>query len=85
MRDVLDHALGDVCVELGFCSMPVEARDALADRKVLTATAFAEAVLLAEGFTPAYEKQWVKQIKARFVRRFGHDGLRAADYPGSDA
>jgi len=46
----------------------------------LDAKGFANAVLLAEGFTPDYEKEWCRTLEQTFVEWFGKSDASTADY-----
>jgi hypothetical protein len=77
LEDRLSHLLDELCVDWGFCIPPTDARR-IASTTPLTADQFAHAVLTAEGFVAEYEKRWFKQIRQRFVDRFGQE-VRAED------
>ena len=66
----LDHLLGDLCREWGFCNR-LTAGDLVAAGTFLSATEFAHAVLKAEGMNPEYEASWGRRIRERFVARYG--------------
>jgi len=68
--DVLDLLLGVLCRELGFCNR-VTAAELLRPGTVLHDADFAHVVLRAENMNPEYEPKWVRQIRERFVTRFG--------------
>ena len=76
LEERLSHLLYELCVDWGFCIPPADAQR-IASMKILTADQFAHAVLTAEGFVAEHEKQWFRQIRQRFVDRFGQD-IRAA-------
>jgi hypothetical protein len=62
--------LRDLCVELGFCIPPSDI-ERIATVQHLTAEEFADEVLRAEGFNPDYEEKWRRNIRQRFIDRFG--------------
>jgi hypothetical protein len=66
----LDVFLGDLCREWGFCNR-LTAADLVAEGGVLSDAEFAYAVLRAEKMKPEYEPNWVRQIRERFVARYG--------------
>ena len=76
-EDRLSHLLYELCVGSGFCIPPADAQR-IASTKILTADQFAHVVLTADGFAPEYEKRLFKQIRQRFVDRFGQE-IRAED------
>jgi hypothetical protein len=72
LEDRLSQLLDELCVDWGFCIPPPDAQR-IASTKTLTADQFAYAVLTAEGFVAEYETRWFKQIRQRFVDRFGQE------------
>jgi hypothetical protein len=76
LEDHLSHLLSELCADWGFCIPPADVQR-IASAKTLTADQFAHAVLTAEGFVAEYELHWLRQIRRRFVDRFGQE-IRAA-------
>jgi len=79
LEKALEQLLNDVCVDLGFC-LPSEKRQAIASRPQIDAREFACAVLSAEGFTPEYEKHWLRKLSDRFEDRLGKGVVRADNF-----
>ncbi len=74
----MDILLGDLGVRWGFCNglSGVE----LTSRRLLTADAFARAVLEAEGFPePELELRWSRKFRRLFIERYG-EAVSASDY-----
>ena len=80
IEDAVNLALGDACVEVGFCSMPMAQRVELAQRTRLTATEFAKAVIAGEGMHPDYDTQHQKALERCFISRAGRAVLNASDF-----
>jgi hypothetical protein len=78
----LDILLGDLCVRWGFCNR-LSGGALLGSGEPLTAHAFANAVLVAEGFPrPELKLDWQRRLRRLFVDRYG-GAVSAADYvPG---
>jgi hypothetical protein len=80
LADDLQILLGDLCRTSGFCNALAD--DILAENKVLTAEAFATAVLTAEGWAdPQREYEWRPQFVRLFTGRYGPE-ISAAEYDG---
>jgi len=71
----LDWLLEDVCVDFGFC-VSLKSAVLLREDKQLTAQDFADAVLIAEGMTPEYEKHWRNALADAFRKRFGAEAVQ---------
>ena len=69
--ECLQALLETVCLDLGFCR-GLQAEDLLEGRQELTPTEFANAVLAAEGMTPAHEPGWIRRLANYFKDRFGN-------------
>jgi hypothetical protein len=70
LKDDLEFVLAALCKGGGFCSTSVY--DVLAGEEPLTAEAFAEAVLLAEGWPdPADDYQYRPEFIRLFTERYG--------------
>ena len=70
MERELNYLLYDLCVHWGVCIPPVSAEE-ISQRASFSDEEFAEAVLIAEGMNPEYEKQWMRRISKKFTERFG--------------
>lgn len=78
--DDLAIVLADLCKGGGFCSALPD--DVLASGDPLTADAFANAILRAEGWPePDQEYQWRPLLKKLFTERYGA-AVSVADYRG---
>jgi hypothetical protein len=66
----LDHLLGDLCVEWGFCNR-LDGKELIRRNWELTPSAFAAAVLTAEGMNPELERAWRRKLEAKFAERYG--------------
>jgi len=74
MRSPLDatkveRLLSELCVELGFCLPPLE-QARLQNSPPQDVDAFTDAVFLAEGLNPQYEKQLRRQVRDRVAKHF---------------
>ncbi|MEM7227008.1 MAG: hypothetical protein AAF495_28835 [Pseudomonadota bacterium] len=67
----ISYLMDDVCVGLGFCSLPRGYWQSVARAEPLSARLFAHDVLLAEGMAPDQEEAGRSAIEARFRRHFG--------------
>ncbi len=70
-RPELLSLLSDLCADLGLC-LPPEACEQLASLERVDAKEFAERVMLAEGLDPEASLGLFRQIKRRFIERFGN-------------
>lgn len=74
----LDHLLGDLCGQLGFCNR-LSGADLLREHGTITDRLFADLVLTAEGMNPLYEDKWHQQFTRRFRDWFGRAAVSASD------
>jgi hypothetical protein len=69
-RPELLSLLSDLCTDLGLC-LPPEVCEQLASLERMDATEFAERVLRAEGLDPETSLGLLRQVKRKFIERFG--------------
>jgi len=79
LRDRLSHLLDELCVDLGFCSIPDDVRERIENARHLTADQFARDVLTGESFIFDPESEWFKYLRLCFMGKFGVEA-RAEDY-----
>lgn len=70
MRSKIKYLLNDLCVDLGFCIPPKDAKR-IVESKQLEADDFACQILVAEGMNPEYEIQWRRKIREKFIKQLG--------------
>jgi hypothetical protein len=68
--DDLNLLLADFCMQWGFCNQ-LRAEHLLQPGKVLTAEAFACAVLEAEGMNAEFVPRWRRHMREKFTERYG--------------
>jgi hypothetical protein len=62
--------LHELCVDLGFCLSPAD-QARLLDSPSNDVDAFTDAVMVAEGLEPVYDKALRRQVRERVARYFG--------------
>jgi hypothetical protein len=78
----LGFLLDWLCTEWGFCIPPAD-KVRISRSERLEAREFAIEVLKAEGFDPPeYEIEWMRRIKARFIKHFGRSVVSTDEYEG---
>lgn len=79
LEEHLENFLGELCVDWGFCSIPDDVWQRIVTSRILTADQFAHDILTAEGFITDYESHWFRELRQRFVGKFGAEA-RAEDF-----
>ncbi len=64
--------LDEICVELGFC-LPPKDIEKLVSKEYYMADKFVREVFTIEGINPDIELQLFRQVKKKFIDRFGSD------------
>ncbi len=62
--------LNELCVDLGFC-IPADDQTRIVTAEHWNVDEFTNAVLRAEGFNPEHGTQWSRDIRQRFIGKFG--------------
>ena len=75
----LEMLLADLCIQWGFCNR-LNGADLLDPNGILTAEAFAERVLTAEGMQAASEIKWRRAMKRAFTERYGRAEVSLRTY-----
>jgi hypothetical protein len=79
LADDLNLLLGDLCTKWGFCNH-LSGEQLVGEHDSLTAEAFADAVLLAEGLSPLTAVGHRRNLRRLFVTRYGAASISAAHY-----